>query len=153
MSTSSSVDQSLPLADQAMAFVGAFEAWLRKVSQESAGESMARLNLLYELHCRGPQKMADLAERLGVTPRNVTALVDGLEQEQQVRRVPHPTDRRITMIELTGGASAIDTQMETLRTRVAALFEGMDAADLAAFERVVAHVIPQVMTRERPPEG
>jgi hypothetical protein len=57
------------------------------------------------------------------------------------------------MIELTGGATAIDRQMETLRTRVAALFDGADPADLEAFERVVAYVIPQVMTRDRSTEG
>lgn len=127
-----------------MAFAGTFEAWLRRASQSTAGESVARLKLLYELHCRGPRKMADLAEALAVTPRNVTALVDGLELEHQVRRVQHPTDRRVTMIELTGGATAVEAQMETLRTQVADLFEGLDPADLEAFQRVLERVIPQI---------
>ena len=34
--------------------------------------------------------MSDLADALGVTPRNITALVDGLEEEGMVRRVAHP---------------------------------------------------------------
>ena len=88
----------LSLADATMAFNQAFDAWVRKASQETAGESVARLRLLYELHCNGPRKMVDLAETLGVTPRNVTALVDGLEAEDQVRRVAHASDRRITMV-------------------------------------------------------
>lgn len=151
MSTPS--QRELLLAGDVMTFVGTLEAWLRRVSQESAGESVARLKLLYELHCSGPQKMADLAERLAVTPRNVTALVDGLEAEDQVRRVPHPTDRRITMIELTGGAAAIDGQMEQIRARVAALFEGLDPRDLDALARVMAHVGPRVTGEERTPGG
>lgn len=128
-----------------MAFAGTFEAWVRRASQSAAGESVARLKLLYELHCHGPRKMADLADALAVTPRNVTALVDGLETEHQVRRVQHPTDRRVTMIELTGGAAEVEAQMETLRTRVAVLFEGLDPSDLAAFQRVLDRVGPQIL--------
>ena len=84
-------------------FVGAFMRW-SKAKAEEAGPSLSRLRLLTTLHCEGPQKMADLAETLGVTPRSVTALVDGLEQDGVVRRAAHPTDRRVTMIELTDQA-------------------------------------------------
>ena len=45
--------------------------------------------------------MSGLGERLGVTPRNVTKLVDALEEEGLLRRKPHLTDRRATLIELT----------------------------------------------------
>ncbi|MFN8620278.1 MAG: MarR family winged helix-turn-helix transcriptional regulator [Chloroflexota bacterium] len=137
MSTASSQVDVLGLADETIAFATAFEGWVRKISLESAGESVPRLRLLYELHCNGSQKMADLAEKLGVTPRSVTALVDGLEAEHQVRRVAHPTDRRITMIEITNGAAEIDGQMASLRRQIAGLFDGADGADLAAFERVM----------------
>src|SRR6266496_167335 len=89
------------VADATMAFVRSFDAWMKRASVANAGESVARLRLLNELHCNGPQKMADLADTLGVTPRNVTALVDALEAESQVRRAAHPTDRRVTMIEIT----------------------------------------------------
>lgn len=140
MSTQSDRERTLALADATIEFSTTFEAWVRRISLESAGESVARLRLLYELHCNGSQKMADLADKLGTTPRNVTALVDGLEAEHQVRRVGHPTDRRVTMIELTGGAEAIEAQMETLRLRVAGLFDGVSAADLAAFARVLTQV-------------
>jgi DNA-binding MarR family transcriptional regulator len=54
------------------------------------------------LHCgEGPIIMSDLGEELGVTPRNVTKLVDELEAEGLVRRLPHPSDRRATLIALT----------------------------------------------------
>jgi DNA-binding MarR family transcriptional regulator len=45
--------------------------------------------------------MADLAERLEVVPRAVTTLVDGLETNGKVRRVPDPANRRVIRIELT----------------------------------------------------
>jgi len=81
-------------------FVDAFTRWSR-AKADANGPGLSRLRLLHALHCEGPQKMADLAGALGVTPRSVTALVDGLEQDGVVRRAAHPTDRRVTMIELT----------------------------------------------------
>src|SRR5215217_585166 len=113
------------LADETMAFVKVFDAWIRRASLSNAGESVPRLRLLYELHCNGPQKMTDLADRLGVTPRNITTLVDALESERLVQRSDHPTDRRITMIELTGGSDMVDQGMSAFRTAVTALFDGV----------------------------
>ena len=69
----------------------------------------ARLSLLQALHCGGPAIMRDLGTQLGATPRNMTAMVDTLEQAQLVVRRPHPNDRRATMIELSpAGARAAD---------------------------------------------
>jgi DNA-binding MarR family transcriptional regulator len=120
-----------------MAFVKAFDGWLQRVSVANAGESVTRLRLLYELHCNGPRKMTDLADTLGVTPRNVTALVDGLEAEGLLRRTDHPTDRRVTIIELTGGGETVEGQFDVLRATVAGLFDGIDDRDRDAFLRVL----------------
>jgi DNA-binding MarR family transcriptional regulator len=131
--------QAVPLevADKTMEFVLAFDAWMQKAAMSNAGESVARLRLLYDLHCNGPRKMADLAGSLGVTPRNVTALVDALEAEQLVRREPHPTDRRITMIEITGGSAKVEQQFDALRGAIADVFAGIDSRDRDAFGRVL----------------
>ena len=134
----------LELADSTMEFVKAFDTWVRKASVDTSGESVARLRLLYELHCNGPRKMAELADTLGVTPRNITALVDALEEEQQVRRVAHPSDRRITMIEISGGATAVQDGMDGLRSAVADLFSDVDEADRSAFERVLQAIAPKL---------
>ncbi|MEM6933022.1 MAG: MarR family transcriptional regulator [Pseudomonadota bacterium] len=45
--------------------------------------------------------MVELAQRLSVTKRNVTTLVDGLEREGLAERSPHPTDRRSKLVKLT----------------------------------------------------
>ena len=78
----------------------AYVKWVHSRQLES-GVSYARLRLLGVLHTQGPQIMSDLGDELGVTARYVTSLVDGLEMEGLVRRVPHPTDRRATIIEST----------------------------------------------------
>ena len=134
------VPASPELADATMQFVLAFDGWMRKASTKSAGESVARLRLLYELHCNGPQRMTDLADGLGVTPRNVTALVDALEADEMVRRSAHPTDRRVTVVEITGGSTSVEQQMEALRAAIADLFEGVAEKDRAAFERVLSTI-------------
>jgi DNA-binding MarR family transcriptional regulator len=112
------------LAVAAAAFVGTFDRWAsRKAGQ--AGASVPRLRLLYEVHCHGPQKMADLADALAVTPRNVTALVDGLEGEGLVRRLPHSTDRRVTLVELTCNSDRVAAQFATYQASIAGLFAGI----------------------------
>lgn len=126
------------LASVVVEFVQTFDAWSRRAAVANARESVPRLRLLWELHCNGPRKMADLADRLGVTPRNVTALVDGLEAESLVRRAPHPTDRRITMVELTGGAMAVEAQVGSFRRAIGDLFSGLPKADLRTLARVMA---------------
>ena len=43
-----------------------------------------------------------IAERLILTRATVTGLLDSLERRGYVRRLPHTTDRRMLLIELTG---------------------------------------------------
>ena len=87
--------------------------------------------------------MADLADALGVTPRNVTALVDGLESEHLVRRLPHPTDRRVTMVEITGGAAAVEDQFGSFRRAIDDLLDGLPEQD----RRTLARVLPALEAR------
>ncbi|MBJ6637635.1 MULTISPECIES: MarR family winged helix-turn-helix transcriptional regulator [unclassified Streptomyces] len=82
----------------------------RHLELRELGVTPAQSRLLRTLaHYGSPPRMADLAERLEVVPRAVTTLVDGLEANGKVRRVPDPSNRRVTRIELT------DDGRETLR--------------------------------------
>jgi hypothetical protein len=58
---------------------------------EGTEMSPARVCLLGVLRCKGAQMMCGLGGILGVTARNATTLVDGLERDGEVRWVPHPT--------------------------------------------------------------
>jgi DNA-binding MarR family transcriptional regulator len=74
----------------------------RHLEQRDLGITPAQSRLLRTLaHYGSPPRMADLAERLEVVPRAVTTLVDGLEANGKVRRVPDPANRRVIRIELT----------------------------------------------------
>src|SRR5919199_6600364 len=82
-------------------FMPMYRRWMRsRLKDRGIGYAWMRaLGALH--HGEGPIIMSDLGEELGVTPRNVTKLVDELEAEGLVQRLPHPSDRRATLIELT----------------------------------------------------
>ncbi len=71
-----------------------------------------RLRLLLAVEEEGRLRMGDVAENLGITSRTVTTLVDALEKEGLLARLPDPTDRRATLLELTDTAR---TQFEQVR--------------------------------------
>jgi DNA-binding MarR family transcriptional regulator len=76
------------------------------------GLSGPRLRLLLAVEEAGSLRMGDLAENLGVTARTVTTLVDALEKEGLLVRLPDETDRRATLLALTSQAH---TQFERVR--------------------------------------
>jgi DNA-binding MarR family transcriptional regulator len=120
------------LAASFESMIGEYMRWLR-TQAPAGGPTTSRLRLLESLHCEGAQKMSDLAEALGVTPRNITALVDGLEEEGIVRRVAHPSDRRVTLIELTERAPDPTQLMAAHRAAIGRLFGCLTEAEQADY--------------------
>ena len=120
------------------------KAFTRKiVSQMSkAGTTPSRARLLATLHCHGSCKMADISGYLDVTPRSVTKLVDGLENEGLVVREPHPSDRRAIMIRLTPEGILVSKEsMLANHTAITALFEQVSKADRQHLFRVLKKLI------------
>ncbi len=90
----------------------------------SDGLRYPSLRVLESLHCDGPAKMKTLADGLGLTARNLTAVADSLESDGLVRRVAHPTDRRATLLELTpGGQAAADESLAPRLVEIGRLFD------------------------------
>jgi DNA-binding MarR family transcriptional regulator len=85
------------------------------------GLTTARTHLLWEAHRRGPCTQRTLAGALGVSPRNVTGLVDGLVATGFVTREPHPTDRRATLVTLTEHGAQVAADLVEGREELAAL--------------------------------
>ena len=72
------------------------------------GLSTATFNVLMILEgSREPLCPYEIGERLLVTRGTVTGLLDSLEKQGLVRRVPHPADRRMLQIELTETARSL----------------------------------------------
>src|SRR5215510_381213 len=55
---------------------------------------------------RGALPMRVMGERLQLHPTSVTNIVDRLEADGLVKRIPHPTDRRTTLTEITDDGRA-----------------------------------------------
>lgn len=78
-------------------------AWGHMMKEEfrKLSLSMPRAWTLGMLSRLGQIRMGQLAEALGVNPRSITSMIDGLERDGYVRRIPDPDDRRAIMLELT----------------------------------------------------
>ncbi|WP_092630159.1 MarR family winged helix-turn-helix transcriptional regulator [Actinopolyspora mzabensis] len=63
----------------------------------------------------GSLPMRVMGDRLQLHPTSVTNIVDRLEADELVRRVPHPTDRRTTLVEITEhGRTVTDKATESV---------------------------------------
>jgi DNA-binding MarR family transcriptional regulator len=69
--------------------------------------TMAQLRALVVLRRWGRQSGRELAGRLRVTPGTLVPLVDRLEEQGYLRRVPDVVDRRTTWLELTPKAERL----------------------------------------------
>jgi DNA-binding MarR family transcriptional regulator len=109
------------------------------------GLTPARGEVIWLLHLRGPLTQRHLSQALKCTPRNVTGLVDALEEAGFVARTAHPTDRRATLVSLTPrGKSLVSGWGADREHTTARMFGDASAADLATFvtllDRVLEHL-------------
>jgi len=125
-------ERRLALVAETARFAAAFLRW----TDARAGDGLpyTRLRLLQTLHCDGPAIMRNLGDQLGASPRNMTAMVDALEDAGLVVRQPHPTDRRATLVALTpDGLREAEQMMGPRLADLAGLFEGFTPAEQEAF--------------------
>ena len=113
------------LVEMAFRFSQGFQRWAARVAGGS--HPYPQLRVLESLTCNGPARMGDLANELGLPPRNMTTVADGLESEDLVHRVPHPTDRRVTMLEVTpAGRRVVEEAYDPCLRDIAGLFETLE---------------------------
>jgi DNA-binding MarR family transcriptional regulator len=79
----------------------------------------ARLLAVVSEAGQGRVQMGDLSAALGVTARNITTIVDGLEREGLLARRPDPDDRRAILLELTEKGRAHVEQVHQLQRDLA----------------------------------
>jgi DNA-binding MarR family transcriptional regulator len=89
----------------------------------------------------GPQLRA-LAEQLHLTPRAVTAIVDGLEAEGLLERIPDPSDRRAVTARLTEAGRARCDEAKLINTgAVDELLGDIDGAELAQLRHLCYRLV------------
>jgi len=105
----------------------------------------ARAAVIWQLHQQGPVTQRALSQLLRVSPRNVTGLVDALQADGFVARDPHPTDRRATLLTLTGqGTAAAQALDADYREGARYLFGELPDADLHTFLSTLDHVLERL---------
>ncbi|MEV1294743.1 MarR family transcriptional regulator [Pseudonocardia sp. NPDC049635] len=85
--------------------------------------------VLLDFARRGSLPMRVMGERLQLHPTSVTNIVDRLQGDGLVRRLPHPTDRRATLVELTDEGRARLAKATAAVTAIEFGLGGLDEAD------------------------
>jgi DNA-binding MarR family transcriptional regulator len=105
------------------------------------GLTEARAHVLWELGKAERLTQRDLAQALEVTPRNVTALIDALEDTGFVRRTEHPTDRRAIIVVPTKKGQQTIARLQSEMTDFANLLFGkVGERDLRKFSDMLRHI-------------
>lgn len=98
------------------------------------GLTVPRLQLMFVLGLEGETRQVDLATYLDCSPRQITALVDGLVTSGHVVRSMQPGDRRVRLVSLTDKSRRIVDEVVDARVALAEwLFEGLDDDELQSF--------------------
>lgn len=83
--------------------------------------------VLLDFSRKGSLPLGKMGERLMIHPTSVTNIVDRLEAQGFLRRVPHPTDRRTTLAEITDAGRAVMTEATRAVCSVAFAMDGLTA--------------------------
>lgn len=111
----------------------------------AVGLTRSRAHLLFEVAQRGPSTQQTLAGALGVAPRTVTGLVDGVVAGGLVTREPHPHDRRATLVTLTAQGRAVADGLVRGRVDFAeALVGDLPAERVADLVEALAEVVERL---------
>lgn len=126
------VDLTTVEALAAVRFAGRSMHLLQERWADAHGLSEGRLAVLFRLYRCGDLPLGDLADALDSTPRNITGLVDHLERDGLVERVPDPNDRRSVRARLTeSGRERIKSIWKEGLTRQSEIVKGITKDELA----------------------
>ncbi len=83
--------------------------------------------ILRLIYFEGPQKVKDIASRIGTTPSPVTISVKRLERQKLLKRTRNTEDERVVTVELTKfGKIQFESWRERRRRSLSKFFETLD---------------------------
>ncbi|MBA2427064.1 MAG: MarR family transcriptional regulator [Actinobacteria bacterium] len=101
---------------------------------------------------RQPLSPYEIGERRLVTRGTVTGLLDTLEKQGLVRRIPHPDDRRMLLIELTDEAlSLLEQVCDELFPAQAEMMSVLPERDKESFVRLLGKLQSHLGAESRGP--
>jgi DNA-binding MarR family transcriptional regulator len=112
--------------------------------------TMSQFRALVMLRRWGPQTGRELARRLHVTPGTLVPLVDRVEEQGYVRRVPDMEDRRVTWLELTPKADRLFRRLWGMgAARIASAIGQLVPKDRAELRRLLTQVAQHLEAASR----
>jgi DNA-binding MarR family transcriptional regulator len=81
----------------------------------------------------GELPMGKMGDRLMLHPTSVTNIIDRLEQQDLVRRIPHPTDRRTVLAQITEDGRQV---VEKATEAVSSIRFGVDGLTVAELDQL-----------------
>ena len=120
MATAASKKNSLRFVDDYRAALLAqaimMFSWLFQVGAPQHGFSVSEWRVMASLAGGEPVSIGQLAQVTVTKQPTVTRLLDRMESKGQVERLPHDSDRRITLVRITRkGAKTVEQLMELAR--------------------------------------
>lgn len=144
MKNKAAIEALAALQSAARAIHLAMERWA-----EEHGLSQGRLQVLFMLRKAGENglPLGRLAEMQRVSPRNVTGLIDGLERDGLVERVPDPNDRRSIQARLTvSGRERIEAIWKPALDQQVPFVDGFTDAELTQLRHLALRVLQNYST-------
>ncbi|MEE4025484.1 MarR family transcriptional regulator [Gordonia sp. PKS22-38] len=123
-----------------------------QISADNSSMTIGRAAVLSGLAASPePMSMSDIGALLDLSARSMTVLADGLEKNKWVRRIPHPEDRRVTLIELTdeGRAYAADHVLPA-QLAAAAIFDDLTVDERQTLQLLLTKVARSLADRGVP---
>ena len=109
--------------------------------QEGVEITIEQWSVLYHLWKKNGMSQQELCNATFRDKPSITRLLDNLEKQQLVRRVPSPTDRRLNLIQLTEAAKQLQEKtMALASTTLNEALEGVSAEDIERAKRVLQQV-------------
>ncbi len=133
------VEATLALLTAAQDLLEAHEAQI-----QSYGFSRGRFSVLMLLNRspKGEASPSELAKGAKVTRATITGLLDGLEKEGLVERIPHEEDRRRLRVRLTPkGRKSLGRMLPKHVSRVTSLVAPLDKKEMKTLTRLLDKVV------------
>ena len=125
-----------------------FPHWLLLRVENPLGISSSRLMVLWLLHSWNGLTMGDISRAIDLTPRGVTRIMDGLEDEGLARREAHETDKRIKVVRLTAkGRRFVVKTLPAARTEFDLLFSVLEKSECVEIIRLLEKVTDEMKSQ------
>ncbi|HEY9571805.1 MAG TPA: MarR family transcriptional regulator [Pusillimonas sp.] len=129
------------------------ESEIRSRLRSEYGTTLPRFDMMAQLlRTPGGMKMSELSRHMMVTNGNITGITDQLEKEGLVERIKVASDRRSSLIKLTGkGRRNFKKMAQAHEQWVQSIFGGLSEKSRNALFDALGEL--KLLTRPAPPDG